>query len=76
MGRNTRLQEIIGECLAKGVVEGDVDPTIDRQEIIDLLMGAYAWVYRLAAGDGADAATMTAVMDRHIALIADGFRPR
>jgi AcrR family transcriptional regulator len=76
MGKNTRLQEIIRDCLAKGVVEGDVDPAIDCQEIVDLLMGAYAWVYRLAAGDGADAATMTAVMDRHVALIADGFRPR
>ena len=76
MGKNTRLQEIIAECLAKGVAEGDVDPESDLQEIIDLLMGAYAWVYRLAASDGADAATMTAVMDRHIALIADGFHRR
>jgi hypothetical protein len=58
------------------VAEGDVDPESDLQEIIDLLMGAYAWVYRLAASDGADAATMTAVMDRHIALIADGFHRR
>jgi hypothetical protein len=76
MGRNPRLQEIICECLAKGVVEGDIDPTIDPQEIVDLLMGAYVWIYRLAAWHDADAPAMTEVMDRQIGLIAKGFAPR
>lgn len=76
MGRNQRLQEIICECLAKGAVDGDVHPEADPQEVVDLLMGAYVWIYRLAAWDDADAPAMTAVMDRQIALIATGFEPR
>ena len=75
-GKTLRLQEIIGECLSKGVVEGDVDPSVDQQEIIDLLMSAYAWTYRLAVWDRAGADTLTAVMDRQIGLIAAGFAPR
>ena len=76
MGRNRRLQDIIGECLAKGVEAGDVAPDLNRQEVIDLLMAAYVWVYRLAAWHDADAPAMTEVMDRQIALIARGFQPR
>jgi AcrR family transcriptional regulator len=76
MGRNRRLKGVIGDCLEKGVAEGDVDPAADPQELIDLLMAAYVWVYRLAAWHDADAAAMTAVMDRQIALIGRGFAPR
>jgi len=76
MGKNRRLQSIIRECLEKGVAEGDVCPDADAQEVIDLLMAAYAWTYRLAAWNDADAPTMTAVMDRQIGLIAAGFQPR
>jgi AcrR family transcriptional regulator len=75
-GRTPRLQDIIRQCLARGVEEGDVDPTVDQQEIVDLLLAAYAWIYRLAAWDGADVATMTSVMDRQIGLIASSFTPR
>ena len=76
MGKTPRLQEIIGECVRKGVAEGDVDPSVDIQEVVDLLMAAYAWVYRLAAWSDADAPAMTVVMDRQIGLIAAGFTPR
>jgi AcrR family transcriptional regulator len=76
MGRTPRLQEIIRECLIKGAAEGDVDGSADLQEVVDLLLAAYAWVYRLAAWNDADAAAMTAVMDRQIGLIAAGFTPR
>jgi TetR/AcrR family transcriptional regulator, cholesterol catabolism regulator len=76
MGKTPRLQEIIRECLAKGVAEGDVNPAIDIQETVDLLLAAYAWVYRLAAWNDADAPAMTKVMDRQIGLIAAGFTPR
>jgi TetR/AcrR family transcriptional regulator, cholesterol catabolism regulator len=75
-GRTQRLQDMIHECLQKGVEQGDVDPKADHQEIIDLLMAAYAWTYRLVSTRNADADAMTAVMDRQIGLIADGFRPR
>lgn len=76
MGKTPRLQEIISECLAKGVAEGDVNPAIQIQETVDLLLAAYAWVYRLAAWENADAPAMTKVMDRQIGLIAAGFTPR
>jgi AcrR family transcriptional regulator len=76
MGKTPRLQEIICECLVKGVTEGDVDPAIEAQEIVDLLIAAYAWIYRLAAWNNADATAMTTVMDRQIGLIAAGFTPR
>ncbi|WP_411288549.1 TetR/AcrR family transcriptional regulator [Phenylobacterium sp.] len=75
-GRTPRLQEIIGECLGLGVEQGDIDPRLDLQEIIDLLMAAYAWTYRLAVTKGADAKTMTAAMDCQIGLIASGFQTR
>jgi AcrR family transcriptional regulator len=76
MGKTPRLQEIIRECLIKGVAEGDVDPQVEPQEIVDLLLAAYIWTYRLAAWKGATAAEMTTVMDRQIELIAAGFTPR
>ena len=45
-------------------------------DVVDLLMAAYAWTYRLVAWEGADAETMSGVMDRQIGLIAEGFGPR
>lgn len=75
-GHTPRLQEVIRECLAKGVEAGDVDPAADPQEIIDLLMAAYAWTWRLAITRAADARAMTEAMDRQIGLICEGFRPR
>ena len=75
-GRNVRLRGLVENCLAKGVVQGDVDPGADLAGMVELLVAAYAWTYRLAAWDGADAAAMTQVLDRQIGLIAAGFRPR
>lgn len=73
-GRNPRLRNVIRDCLADGVARGDVDPCADLEVAVDALMASYAWTYRLAAWDDADAETMSAVMDRHIGLIAQGFR--
>ena len=75
-GRNARLQEVIRETLAKGAADGDVRPDIDAQEIVDLLMSAYAWTYRLVITRDADARMMIAAMDRQIGLVAEGFAPR
>ncbi|MFN3585318.1 TetR family transcriptional regulator [Phenylobacterium sp.] len=75
-GRTPRLQAMIRECLAKGVAEGDIRADADPQEIVDLLMAAYAWTYRLVVTEGADTARLIAVMDRQIGLIAEGFAPR
>jgi len=75
-GRNARLQEVIREALLKGQQEGDVRTDIDLQEVIDLLLSAYAWTYRLVITRDADAKAMISVMDRQIGLIAEGFAPR
>lgn len=74
-GRNQRLRLVIRDCLAEGVTRGDVDPGADLDVIVDTLVASYAWTYRLAAWEDADADTMSKVMDRHIGLIAAGFRP-
>ena len=75
-GRNLRLKQAIRDCLERGVAEGDVSTAIDLSEIIDLLMAAYAWSYRHAARGPVDADALTAIMDRQIGLIAEGFNPR
>jgi AcrR family transcriptional regulator len=75
-GRTARLQELIVDCLEKGVASGDVHREADLRAIVDLLLAAYAWTYRLAAWEAAGAEAMTAVMDQQIGLIAEGFRPR
>ena len=75
-GRNARLKQLLVDCLEKGVAAGDVHPGTDVRGVVDLLMAAYAWTYRLAAWEDAGAEAMTAAMDRQIGLIADGFRVR
>lgn len=75
-GRNPRLRQIIRDCLAGGVARGDVDSAADVELIIDTLLAVYAWTYRLAAWEDADAMALSAVFDRQLGLIADGFRPR
>jgi AcrR family transcriptional regulator len=75
-GRTPRLRGIVHDCLAEGVVQGDVDPAHDLWDLVELLIAAYGWTYHLAASEGMGAKAMTAVMDRQIGLIAEGFRPR
>ena len=75
-GRNQRLKGLIQDCLAKGVAGGDVDPHADPRAVIDLIMAAYAWTYRLAAWEAAGSEAMTRVMDQQIGLIVDGLKPR
>ena len=75
-GRALKLSELLHQTLAEGAARGDVDADLDLAEAVDLLVAAYAWTYRLAAWDKADAEQMTAVMDRQIGLIARGLSPR
>ena len=75
-GRNQRFQQFIRDTLERGVAEGDVRPDLDHQEVIDLLMSAYAWTWRLVITQNADPKTLIAAMDRQIGLIAEGFAPR
>ncbi|MES2342708.1 MAG: TetR/AcrR family transcriptional regulator [Pseudomonadota bacterium] len=75
-GRNAHLMQVVRDCLAEGAARGDVDPAADLDVIVDALMASYAWTYRLAAWNGSDAEAMSAVFDRHIRLICQGFAPR
>lgn len=75
-GRNEHLRQILVDCLKDGVIRGDVDPGADLSLIVETLRATYAWTYRLATGEGVDAAALSSVMDRHIGLIAHGFVPR
>jgi AcrR family transcriptional regulator len=72
MGTNPRLRGMIRECLAEGVARGDVLPNIDLELAVDLLVGTYAWNYRLAAAEGADSERLTALFDRQVGLIFQG----
>jgi AcrR family transcriptional regulator len=75
-GRNATLMGMLRAGLVDGVSRGDVCPRADLDLVVDLLMAAYAWNYRLAASDGADATALTALMDRQIGAIFKGVTPR
>jgi AcrR family transcriptional regulator len=75
-GRTPRLQEVILETLQQGQERGEVRRDVDLQEVVDLLMSAYGWTYRLVITSNADAKGLIAAMDRQIGLIAEGFAPR
>jgi AcrR family transcriptional regulator len=75
-GRNLTLRSLVEDCLRAGVQAGDVDREADIDAVIDLLVAAYAWTFRLAAWENATPDAMTAEMDRHIGLIARSFAPR
>ena len=75
-GRNQRLIDAVGECLARGKADGEVRDDVDCAEVVDLLMAAYAWTYRLVITSNADAKALIGVMDRQIGLIVEGLTPR
>ena len=74
-GRNTRFKTMLIDLMAEAVERGEVRPDTDLDLVLDTLMAAYAWNYRLAAQSRADAAAMTAIMERQVALILGGLRP-
>ncbi|MFY7853382.1 MAG: TetR/AcrR family transcriptional regulator [Brevundimonas sp.] len=75
-GRNARFKAMIIDMLREGQTKGEVRDDADLDLILDTLMGAYAWNYRLAAAGQADHADMTVIMDRQIRLIFHGLLPR
>jgi AcrR family transcriptional regulator len=75
-GRAPKLQQMVRDRLQRGIEAGQVRPDVDTQEVADLLMAAYAWVFRLVITRDADASQLIAAMDRQITLIAEGFAPR
>ena len=77
-GRNPRLTQMLLDVLDDGVRKGEVRSDLDLALIVDTLKAAYAWNYRMAAAAGGNlaAAEMSAVMDRQIGVIAEGWKPR
>lgn len=75
-GRNERFKVMIIEMLREGQTKGEVRGDADLDLILDTLMGAYAWNYRLAAAGRADHVVMTEIMERQIRLIFQGLLPR
>ena len=71
-GRNSRFKGMLLEMLADGVEHGEVRGDADLEVVLDTLMAAYAWNYRLAAQNGADAMVMTTTMERQVQLIFAG----
>jgi TetR/AcrR family transcriptional regulator, cholesterol catabolism regulator len=74
-GANPHLRGMVRECLEVGVARGDVRPDIDVDLVVDMLIGAYAWNYRLATTDDATPAQLIDLFDRQIEVIFDGLRP-
>lgn len=77
-GRNPRLNQMLLDVLEEGVRKGEVRGDLDLRLIVDTLKASYAWNYRMAAAAGGNmpAAEMSAVMDKQIAVIAEGWKPR
>lgn len=75
-GRAPKLQQMVRERLQRGIEAGEVRDDIDLQEVVDLLMAAYAWTFRLVITRDAGVSELIAAMDRQIALISEGFAPR
>lgn len=73
-GANPKLRGLVRDCLAGGVARGDVKADADLDLVADLLIGAYAWNYRLAAA-GATSETLTGLLDRQIGVIFEGLAP-
>jgi AcrR family transcriptional regulator len=75
-GQNRRLIHAVADCLARGQADGEIRADVDCAEVVDLLMAAYAWTYRLVITSNADAKALIGVMDRQIGLIVEGLTPR
>lgn len=75
-GRAPKLQQMVRDRLQRGIEAGQVRPDVDTQEVADLLMAAYAWVFRLVITRDADVSQLIAAMDRQITLIVEGVAPR
>lgn len=73
-GRNSRFKGMILEMLAQGIDRAEVRADADLDLVLDTLMAAYAWNYRLAAQQCFDAVALTAIMERQIGLIFDGLK--
>jgi AcrR family transcriptional regulator len=62
--------------LREGVANGEIDPDADLEAVLDLMRGAYAWNYRLAARDTVAVETLIELMNQQVDLVMDGIAKR
>ncbi|MFI4975560.1 MAG: TetR family transcriptional regulator [Caulobacterales bacterium] len=75
-GSTPRLRAMVAETLREGVTRGEVRPDTDFERVVDLLLAAYTWNYRLVAPAAPDAAPLIERMDHQIGVIFEGLAPR
>lgn len=75
-GANQAFRGLLTAWLQDGAARGDVRADVDCEAVIDLLLGVYAWNYRLAAAEDAESERLTGIMDKQIGMIFEGLRPR
>ena len=75
-GHDTRLKGMVRDTFAKGVEMGDIRADADLDDLVALVMAAFAWTFRMMAAECTDAAAVTKALDRQIGLIVEGARPQ
>ena len=75
-GANQVFRDLMAQWLKEGVERGDLRADIDIPAVVDLLLGLYAWNYRLAPAENADAERLTQVMDQQIGMVFEGLKPQ
>ena len=68
-GRSGPFRAILRTCLMDGQARGEVDAASNLSSVVELLIAAFFWTYRLAAAPGADLDALRAEMDQHIDLV-------
>jgi hypothetical protein len=75
-GANQVFRDLMAQWLKEGIERGDLRPDLDIPAVVDMLLGLYAWNYRLAPSENADAERLTQVMDQQIGMVFEGLRPQ
>jgi AcrR family transcriptional regulator len=73
-GANPGLRAQAHGILKGGVERGDIPPGADLDFLLDTALALYGFNY-LRVAEGADAAALTAVIDRQLKLLFDGLAP-
>lgn len=75
-GSTPRTVALVRSTLQDGIASGEIAPDTDIDLLIDLLLGIYAWNFRLAAREPVEAETLIALSDRQAVLLLNGIRAR
>jgi len=75
-GATPQTVALAHDLLREGIANGEIDPAADLEALVDLVRGAYAWNYRLAARSTVSAETLIGLMERQVDIIFDGIAKR